>query len=869
MKKLLSFVLCTVIVLNIYPAVFAYEYPKGFWGVNDKYVQALTYKNYGQIIEYGNTIIDMMENTVDAPEKTEILVTRRHEVGLAYAAIGEYEKSAEIFEKQYNYTKRYGDRYYDYMRGAKARVDQYTSSISMYTNKGTSPYYHAKNEKQNGVLFGLCSDGATRSELKNESMVIAYQEFGQKLLAMNTAVVKKASAEGIAVEFALNCPNGKNDIKNVRNLTSYLKEISDLFSTYSNVPIYLRFAAEFDAWETPADPEEFKDAFQYVSNYFKGRNQNVAIVWSPNQVSNWNVDTDDYYPGDYYVDWVGVSLYAQKYFFGANKEESEIVFRTGINSDPVIAVRDLIEKYGDRKPIMISECGCGHKIISSGENTESFALTRLREYFTYLPMVYPQIKLMGYFDWYVQNSGENNDFRLSTNTALKNEYLRLTKGPRFIQNGYSGQSDFCYTPVFNGMSLDGVFEVSCYAHKYGRELKSVSYYIDGNYMSMSNEIPYTAYIDASKYSGMHTLKAIAKFDNGETLTTQSNVTIYGTNRNITVEISNKRVDFDQTPIIYNDRTMVPMRKIFESLGATVSWDAGTKTAIGKRGDRTVKISVGQKFMSINNKVVELDTAPIILGGRTLVPARAVAEGMGCLVDWNSSYNLVSITPRVFEWSQWLTSIPNNIDSDLYYIESKTQYAYRTRNKEEYVRSSKTTTTNFVRENSYTGTWGDWQREAIYANENLDVERRPRTEPVIYHYAHYCTGYYADESVRYKTASWKFSDLCTYHDLGWYDSELPAHPDGTGHVIYNSDGSFWRCSNSCFRWYVVDTRGGDYYEYRSRPIYHEYVYWRWGNWSNWSDWQDNRPSGYVSYYFDMDDNYNMDVTERTVYRYKEK
>ena len=69
------------------------------------------------------------------------------------------------------------------------------------------------------------------------------------------------------------------------------------------------------------------------------------MVWSPNQVSNWDIDIDDYYPGDEYVDWVGISLYAQKYFYGTNSEDGELFFRTGKNSDPVIAVKDIVEKY--------------------------------------------------------------------------------------------------------------------------------------------------------------------------------------------------------------------------------------------------------------------------------------------------------------------------------------------------------------------------------------------------------------------------------------------------------------------------------------------------------------------------------------------
>ena len=68
---------------------------------------------------------------------------------------------------------------------------------------------------------------------------------------------------------------------------------------------------------------------------------------------------DDYYPGDEYVDWVGCSLYSQKYFLGRNdwpdaEKFNEIVFRSGQNADPVLALSKLVETYGNRKPIALS-----------------------------------------------------------------------------------------------------------------------------------------------------------------------------------------------------------------------------------------------------------------------------------------------------------------------------------------------------------------------------------------------------------------------------------------------------------------------------------------------------------------------------------
>lgn len=332
---------------------------------------------------------------------------------------------------------------------------------------------------------------------------------------------------------------------------------------------------------------------------------------------------------------------------------------------------------------------------------------------------------------------------------------------------------------------------------------------------------------------------------------------------ITVKVSDERVRFDQEPIIYNSRTMVPMRKIFEAIGADVTWDENTKTASGKRGDRTVKVTIGSKKMYVNKKLIEIDTPAMLVGDRTLVPVRAISEGLGCEVDWDGNKRLVSIVPKVFKWSEWSTSRPN-LDRDLYYVEEKTEYRFRTRDKETYESDYKYNSSNFVREEKSYGNWSGWQREYVSENENREVKTRTQYEEKRYHYAHYCTGNISDADHRYKTANYDFHSQCLYHDLGWYDYELPLHPDGQGgSVLYKDDGNFYRCSNSCFRWYVMETTGGEYTEYNYRPIYHKYIYWQWGDWSRWTDWDDYEP--YFGYY----ERGSYDVEERTMYRFKEK
>ena len=116
-------------------------------------------------------------------------------------------------------------------------------------------------------------------------------------------------------------------------------------------------------------------------------------------------------------------------------------------------------------------------------------------------------------------------------------------------------------------------------------------------------------------------------------------------QSITVILDGEKLDFDVEPIIEDGRTLVPMRVIFEELGAEVDWDNDTFTAIGVKDDVTVKISIDNSVMLKNDEKVILDVPARLINGRTLVPARAVSEALGATVEWNHDTWTVEITSK--------------------------------------------------------------------------------------------------------------------------------------------------------------------------------------------------------------------------------
>ena len=120
---------------------------------------------------------------------------------------------------------------------------------------------------------------------------------------------------------------------------------------------------------------------------------------------------------------------------------------------------------------------------------------------------------------------------------------------------------------------------------------------------------------------------------------------------ISVMVNGEKILFDVSPQIIDGRTMVPIRAIFEVMGAEVEWDDATKTAICTKDSLTVRMTVGSTIEKINNAEVTMDIAPVVINGRTLAPARYVAEAFGYNVVWNGTQKTVIITSEDFDNSQ--------------------------------------------------------------------------------------------------------------------------------------------------------------------------------------------------------------------------
>lgn len=112
------------------------------------------------------------------------------------------------------------------------------------------------------------------------------------------------------------------------------------------------------------------------------------------------------------------------------------------------------------------------------------------------------------------------------------------------------------------------------------------------------------------------------------------------NDEISVYIGNEKINFEDAPVIENNRTLVPLRGIFEKLGAVVGWNNNVVTA--KKENVIISIEIGSNEMKVNDRVVKLQAPAQIRNNRTFVPLRAVSEAFNKDVSWDGVKRVIGI-----------------------------------------------------------------------------------------------------------------------------------------------------------------------------------------------------------------------------------
>lgn len=102
---------------------------------------------------------------------------------------------------------------------------------------------------------------------------------------------------------------------------------------------------------------------------------------------------------------------------------------------------------------------------------------------------------------------------------------------------------------------------------------------------------------------------------------------------------------DSEPVIINNRTLLPIRAVIEEIGGTVNWDnEKQEITLTYQGDN-IRLIIGNTTAYLNDTAIILDTAPVIINGRTMLPIRFIAESFHFDVVWNRQTQTITITKQ--------------------------------------------------------------------------------------------------------------------------------------------------------------------------------------------------------------------------------
>ena len=120
---------------------------------------------------------------------------------------------------------------------------------------------------------------------------------------------------------------------------------------------------------------------------------------------------------------------------------------------------------------------------------------------------------------------------------------------------------------------------------------------------------------------------------------------------ISVRLNGNYLYSDVPPMTVNDRALVPMRALFEALNAEVTWDEATATTTAANSYTSIQLTEGQTTAYVNGAPVELEAPAQIIQDRFLVPLRFVSESLGATVEWDPYGQLINITAKT-EVKKW-------------------------------------------------------------------------------------------------------------------------------------------------------------------------------------------------------------------------
>ncbi len=260
---------------------------------------------------------------------------------------------------------------------------------------------------------------------KKHSSYFSYAAYGQPFPSV---WVEDYASKGNIVQIAFEPNNGLNEVVDGPYIRDWAKA-----ARRSGAMIFLRWACEMNgswvAWY--GNPDLYKEKFRLIFQIMKEEAPNVAMVWAPNDGPNDPLNPPNYihsyYPGDAYVDWVGVDFYGV-YFYENGAPERRL---------PSEKLKVVYDVYSARKPIIICEWAAAHYTtrVSPAVSCSTYCISQMDSLYRIAKDRFPRLKSI---NWFSMNSLTQNNcnFSLTENPAVLNNYKDVINVSHFLSTPF-------------------------------------------------------------------------------------------------------------------------------------------------------------------------------------------------------------------------------------------------------------------------------------------------------------------------------------------------------------------------------------------------------------------------------------------------
>ena len=520
MNKRFAAILCAVVLLaTLLPQTAragTAGLPKDWWSHWGPYSEAVTDgKDVEKIIRLGSDVESYYSRyalNADIADHLVRIYDTRLDL-LYYENKGDYKSALENTKKLLStaeYLVKSGvTAYQDSVNEAKAHLDVIEPFAGVYAASYTqSNRYGSKIAPASGTLYGSVYDGYLGQSGRG-SIVSVYVELEKESVEPQDYALSRFDDGNHVVEINLNfTKHGETARRIVQgSLDGNLDATFACLAAHS-FPMVLRIGGEMNIWGDAktkgaeyVSPADFIKAYRYVADKARAACPGAELVWSPMYSTRWGESYADFYPGDNYVDWVGMSLYfnyADKGYTARDWLEHNRQHRF---ADPLLCAKNLAAFAAEHKKPLIATEGGAYK---NGPMGEAYAAAQNAKEFAVVNMVFPAFKALVYFDKSIAESDGIHDY-LMEGSFRSAALSAIEQNPALISAGETQAATYVPLEQFSEKAERLVLGATGYTYN-DADMK-VSYTLDGAALSADGGPAHRAVIESSKLTrGAHILR---------------------------------------------------------------------------------------------------------------------------------------------------------------------------------------------------------------------------------------------------------------------------------------------------------------------------------------------------------------------------